>query len=59
MGTDEIESVYFQKESFMGTITTGERGEEKDTVLNSSRNLELVSDSNSDDEDENETPGRS
>ena len=50
MGTDDMESVYFHKNSVLTRTTrTGERGGDQDTVLNSSRNLEIMSSSDSDD----------
>ena len=58
MGTDDVQSNYFQKNSLL-TLTTGERGGDRETMLNSSRNLELISSSDSDDDEDDSGNGRS
>ena len=51
MGTDDVESVYFQNKYSVLTRTSGEKGGDVDTLLNSStRNLEVISSSDSDDD---------
>lgn len=56
MGTDDVESVYFQNKYSVLTRTSGEKGGDVDTLLNSStRNLEVISSSDSDDDDQDES----
>ena len=52
MGTDDMESVYFQQKNSLLTMTTQEgRGGDHDTLLNSSKALEVISSSDSDDDE--------